>query len=111
MSDKKIQSPLFLLITHHSSLITINKVSRPRGVAVEGGADEPRGQSRLKLFADAPQLVARRARVSGDERAPVGGGGDRRRRLAQRLRRLAPRERLDARRVQLPLGDEPVAVQ
>src|SRR5688500_7574417 len=106
-----VKSGCLLPFTIYHSLFTIKKVPGSRRVAVEAGADEPGGERRLKLAADAQQLGAGGRRVFRDERAPVGGnlyGGGR---LAQGFGSLAACERLDARRVELPLGDEAVGVE
>src|SRR5215213_3013094 len=90
------------LFTIYHSLFTIKQVPRPRGVALEAGADEAGFEGRLEFRADAEQFGARRGRVFADERAPVRGDGDGRVGLALRLRRLAARERFDPGRVKFP---------
>src|SRR5690348_7536919 len=82
-----------------------------RRVALEAGADEAGGEGRPELLADAQQFGARGRGVFGDERRPVRGDDDGGAGLAPRLGSLAARERFDARRVELPFGDEAVAVE
>ena len=66
-------SNCFLFIIHHSSFITIEKVSRARRVALEARADESAREVLLELRADAEQFGARGDGVFADERGPVGG--------------------------------------
>jgi hypothetical protein len=53
VTGDELNQNLSLLITHHSPFITVEKIARAGGVALETGADESGGKVFLKLRAHA----------------------------------------------------------